>query len=100
MSVIVNLASKTEGVLKNFLTSYFEKDLKIDNDVIEWVNVYTKPLDAIDLITAVIDNSERFNIRLLISLDAGILVDVNESNLNDLVKYMVYRFYKENNNYD
>ena len=97
MSVTVNLISKQEGILKSFLNSYLERDSKLDNDVIEWVNVYNKPLDAIDMMTAVIDNSTKYSINLMLTIDAGLLIEVNENNINDLVKYMLYRFYKESN---
>lgn len=95
MSVIVNLISKQEGMLKGFLDSFLQKDSKLDDDVVEWVNIYNKPLDAIDVITAVIDNREKYNIQLLLSLDAGVLIEVDQKNVNDLIKYMLYRFYKE-----
>ena len=96
MSVIVNLKSTNEGILKNFLDSYFERDSKIDNDVIEWINSYKKPLEAIDIITAVIDNIEKYNIQLQICMDADYFVEVNQNNVNNMIKFMLYRFYKQN----
>jgi hypothetical protein len=97
MSVILNLASNDEGSLKFFLDSYFEKDSKLDNDVIEWVNVFNKPLEAIDMMTAAMDNKEKFNIILRISIDPELFVDVNHDNLDDIIKYMLFRFYKYEN---
>ena len=95
MPVIVNLSSENEGTLKNFLNSFFQKDSKLDDDVIEWINVFDEPLEAIDMITAVIDNKERFDIILHISIDPGLSVNVNQDNINDMVKFMLARFYNE-----
>jgi len=93
MSVMVNLKSTNEGILKNFL--FFEKDSKIDNDVIEWINTYKEPLQAIDMITAVIDNIEKYDIQLMICMDRDYFVDVDQNNVNNIIKFMLYRFYKQ-----
>lgn len=94
MPVIVNLLSSNEGTLKNFLDSFFEKNSKLDEDVVEWIGIYNKPLEAIDMMTAVIDNTEKYDIRLRVSMDAGLLVDVSQNNINDIIKFMFYRFYE------
>ena len=95
MSVMVNLKSTNEGILKNFLDSFFEKDSQIDNDVIEWINTYKEPLQAIDMITAVIDNIEKYDIQLMICMDRDYFVDVDQNNVNNIIKFMLYRFYKQ-----
>ncbi len=94
MPVIVNIASEQEGTLRRFLDSFFQKDSKVDNDVVEWVNIYHKPLEAIDIITAVVDNREKYDIQIYISMDAGLVVEVSQKNVDDLIKFMLYRFYK------
>lgn len=94
MSFILNLTSKDEGTLKFFLDSFFEKDSKLDNDVIEWISIFNKPLEAIDMMTAILDNRERYNIMLRISMDEGLFIDVNQDNIEDLIKYMFIRFNK------
>lgn len=95
MPVTINLSSENEGVLKSFLDSYFEKDSHLDDDVSAWINVFNKPLEAIDLITSVIDNSDTFDIQLGICMDAGILVEVNQQNVNEIIKFMLFRYYRQ-----
>lgn len=95
MSVTVNLTSDNEGILKDFLNSFYEKNSKVDDDVVEWINVFNQPLEAIDVMTAVIDNSDKYNIGLWVSMDAGLLVEVNQKNIEDVIKFMLFRFYKE-----
>lgn len=95
MPVTVNLVSNTQGTLKNFLNSYFQKDSRIDDDVIEWVNVFNKPLEAIDIITAALDNLQTFDLNLWISMDAGLMIEITEKNVNEIIKFMIFRFYKQ-----
>jgi len=64
MYVTVNLLSKKPGEIKNFLESYYQKKLDMDNDVGHWIYVYYKPLQAIDLISTVIDNSDKHKMTL------------------------------------
>jgi len=71
MYVTVNLLSKKPGEIKNFLESYYQKKLDMDNDVGHWIYVYYKPLQAIDLISTVIDNSDKHKMTLLIQVDKG-----------------------------
>lgn len=96
MSVIVNLVSNTTGTLKSFLDSFFEKDSNIDEDVVEWISIYNEPLEAIDIMTALIDNVEKYDIKLFISMDAGLYIEVTSENINDIIKFMFFRFYKDN----
>jgi len=95
MPITVNLLSENEGILKSFLDTYYEKDCKIDNDVSEWINIFNKPLEAIELISSVVDNSDSFDINLKICMDAGIFVEVTQQNVNDIIKFMLFRYYKE-----
>ena len=37
----------------------------MDSDVEQWIYVYNKPLEAIDMISTVIDNSDKHKMRLL-----------------------------------
>jgi hypothetical protein len=93
MQALVNLVSQNQGELKNFLDFFFEKDTKIDPDVSEWISTYKDPLEVIDLIAAVVDNSDTYNIDTVISLDENLFVSVSEKNLNDIIKFILFRFY-------
>lgn len=95
MPITVNLSSESEGIIKSFLDRYYEKDTKIDTDVSEWINVFNKPLEAIDLITSVVDNSDSFDIQLMVCMDIGILIEVTQENVNDIIRFMLFRYYKE-----
>ena len=96
MGISVNLWSRKEGELKRFLDNYYEKDTKLENGIEQWIYVYNKPLDSIDIISAVLDNNHLFDIKLCIQIDEGDLLPVTNLNHNDIIKCILYLYYNEN----
>jgi hypothetical protein len=99
MSIAVNLWSKRNGEIKRFLESYYEKKVTMDEDVDQWIYVYNKPLDAIDMISAVVDNNDKFQLLMCIQVDKGDLHPVTYENHNDIIKGLLVLFYSENVEY-
>lgn len=95
MSVLVNLWSRKTGEIKNFLERYYQKDIKMDEDVGQWIYIYNKPLDAIDIICTLMDNQEKFQISLCIQVDKGDVHAVTPENYNDIIKGLYILFYEE-----
>jgi hypothetical protein len=95
MSIVVSLWSKKSGELKRFIESYYEKTINMDEDVEQWMYVYNKPLDAVDIISAVIDNNDRFDINIYIQVDKGDIHPVTVENHNDIIKSIIYVYYEE-----
>ena len=46
----------------------------------------------IDLLSAVVDNNDKYNIHAWINLDEDIFLRVTNSNLNEIVKYLYERY--------
>ena len=46
----------------------------------------------IDLISAIIDNNDKYNISAWINLDEDIFIKISNSNLNDIIKYLYERY--------
>ncbi|AUS95963.1 hypothetical protein CDQ84_02600 [Clostridium thermosuccinogenes] len=95
MAITVNLCSKSNGEIKKFLESYYEKQVNMDEDVGRWMYVYNKPLDAVDIICTVMDNKDKYNITMYIELDSGDVHPVTYENHNDIVKGLFSLFYSE-----
>lgn len=95
MAVIVSLQSKTSGEIKRFLDSYYETTVQMDADVDQWVYVYNKPLDAIDIISSLMDNSDKYYISLSIQMDTGDFYHITNENHDDVVKGMFQLFYQD-----
>lgn len=99
MYVTVNLLSRKTGEIKDFLERYYQKELKMDNDIDQWIYVYNKPLQAIDMISTVIDNSDKHKMTLLIQVDRGDVHAVTYENCNDIIKALLYLYYNETGTY-
>jgi len=95
MVITVNLCSKSDGEIKRFLESYYEKQICMDSDVERWMYVYNKPLEAVDLISTVVDNSHKYDITMYIQVNAEELQPVTYENHNDIIKGLFSLFYEE-----
>lgn len=94
MDIIVNLWSNKEGEIKNFLERYYGKEVNMDSDVTRWIYVYNNPLDAVDIISAIMDNSDKYRIAVCIQAGEGDLHPVTSENHNDVIKGMFQLFYE------
>ena len=95
MSLTVNMWSWREGELKRFLESYYESEVQMINDD-DWICEYTKPVEAVDIISAVIDNNDKYQIVICIQIDGGQLFHVTSDNMNEIIKDIFLLFYNEN----
>ncbi|NJD04640.1 MAG: hypothetical protein FIA99_19045 [Ruminiclostridium sp.] len=96
MKVTVNLWSKKTGEIKRFLEKYYGKAVYMDEDVDNWIYVYNKPIDAVDIISAVIDNNDKYQILIFIQVDEGDIHPITFENHNDVIKGIFYLCYEEN----
>ena len=96
MKLSVNLWSRKTGEIKRFLENYYEKEVELREDAGEWTCVYRKPLEAVDLISAVIDNNDKYQIIICIQMDNGQLHLITADNHNEVVKDIFKLFYNEN----
>lgn len=95
MSLTVNLWSRKEGELKRFLESYYEGEVQmIDDD--GWIYEYTSPVEAVDIISAVVDNNDKYRIAVCIQIDGGQLFHLTPENMNDTIRDIFLLFYNEN----
>jgi len=67
----------------------------MDSDVDQWMYVYNKPLEAVDIISTVVDNSHKYDITMYIQVDAEDLQPVTYENHNDIIKGLFSLFYEE-----
>ena len=94
MEITLNLLSEKENAISNFLTKYYEKDLMADKDTAEWSYILPNPLDAINIISAVMDNSLEDILTVWISFDPNVFLKVKKDNYNEIIKYILERFSK------
>lgn len=93
MAITVNLWSRKNGEIKRFLEKYYEKEVVMDEDVDQWIYVYRKPVEAVDIISAVIDNNDKYQLMVCIEMDEGSIHPITVENHNDIIKGIFHLFY-------
>ncbi len=96
MSITVNLWSRKSGEIKRFLECYYEKALDMDSELKAWECEYDKPLESVDIISAVMDNTDIFQINVLIQVNKGQYHIITNDNHNEVIKDIFKLFYNEN----
>jgi len=91
MIATINLYSNKKGELNRFLSSFYNTDLEIENNL-NWENKYKNPIELADLIGTFVDNNDDFYITMWICLDKDLFIRVTEKNANDIIKYLYERF--------
>ena len=95
MSLLVNLCSTNTAELKNFLSSFYKRDVDIAEGAGLWFQEYSDPLESADLISAVMDNSDKYHIVMYLQPGHGKLTKITEENYNDIIKGLYIRYYCE-----
>lgn len=91
MSVELRMHSQKKGELNSFLSKFYNTPLEIENSL-KWKKNYENPLDLCDIIGAFIDNIDEFDIKMWISLDKNIFIDITEQTANLIIKYLFERY--------
>lgn len=91
MYTIVNLYSDKDGEILKFLKYFYNKDIKIDNDL-KWEAKYENSIEIADIIGAFIDNNDKYKINMWVSLDKGTFINVTENNADSLIRYLYERY--------
>ncbi len=91
MFATVNLYSTKKGELNDFLSRFYNTDLEIYNNL-NWEKKYTNPIELDEIIGVYIDNSNLYNLKMLICIDKNLFITITEDNANDIIKYLYERF--------
>ena len=91
MLVTVKLKSNKKGEIDKFLKHFYNTNLNIPMEYV-WQKDYKNPIELSDIIGAYIDNIDSYNLTMWISLDQNVYILINDSNANDLIKYLFERY--------
>ncbi len=89
--VTLNIFSDKKGEINKFLSKFYNTSLGLDNNL-SWKKEYDNPIELADIIGTYIDNSEDFNLNLLISLDKDVYINITENNADKLIRYLFERY--------
>ena len=87
----INLYSTKEGEIKKFLTSFYNKNVELENNLKYKIH-FGNPIEMTDMIGTFIENNEKYQINMWISFDKHVYINVTEYNVDKLIRYIYERF--------
>ena len=69
-NAIINLYSNKKNEINNFLTHFFNSKINTNSETIKWQKNYENPIELADLIGIYIENNDKYELAMWISIDA------------------------------
>lgn len=91
INTVLKLLSSKKGEINKFLSKFYNTNLHIENDL-KFKKEYTNPIELSEIIGVFIDNSDDYEIKMWISLDKNIFINVTNENANLIIKYLFERY--------
>lgn len=91
MKPSINLFSEKSGEIQSFLEAYYSKKIDLKEDLV-YKEEFETPIEMINIISCFIDNNNKFQINLWISIDNDVYICVTDDNLNSLIQYFYERY--------
>lgn len=91
MVSVVDLYSEKNNEINKFLSIFYNCNLDLYN-TLKWEKEFDNPVEMAEIIGAFIDNKDKYNINMWISLDKGLFINVTEHNVDAIIKYLYERF--------
>lgn len=89
-NVTVTLLAKKPSELGRFLNTYFQKDIIYQEGAFGWSCFYNTPAETIGIISTLIDNSEKYNIEVILNLNKVGMIKVTEKNIESIIKLFLF----------
>ena len=91
MYSIVRLYTLEKNEINRFLNKFFNQNNEYSN-LLEWEKKYQNPIEMVDIIGTFIDNNDKYSIKMWISLDKGLFINITDYNADKVIKYIYERF--------
>ena len=59
---------------------------------LEWEKVFENPIEIVDIIGALVENSDIYKISMWICIDKGCFIHVSDDNADEIIRYLYERF--------
>lgn len=92
MNSVVSLYSNKHGEIKKFLNKMYDTYNNLDNVDLEWKKDFLNPIEITDIIGVFIENNDKFDINMWVSLDKGIFVNITDFNADKIIRYLYERY--------
>jgi hypothetical protein len=93
MAITISLWSGQEGEICRFLHSFYQKDMASEEFSRRWVGNFCSPLESVDIISALMDNRDKYNVTMYIHMDNGFLHKVTDYNYDDIIRDLFGMYY-------
>ena len=88
----VSLYTDKEGELQKFLSKFYNSNFsELKNNLI-WVKEYQNPIELAEIIGIFADNYDDFFLKMLITIDKDVFINITSKNANNVIKYLFERF--------
>ena len=87
----VSLYSTKNGEINKFLTSFYNKEIKLPNEL-KYIVEFDNPVEMTGLIGAYIENNDKYKINMWVSFDKGVYINITEHNADKIIRYIYERF--------
>lgn len=91
MKSSISLYSIKEGEIENFLTSFYNEKISLDNNL-KYSIFFENPVEMTDIIGTFIENNDNYKINMWISFDKYVYINVTEHNADKIIRYIYERF--------
>ncbi len=86
----LNLFAENKDILNEFLSKFYNSNFELKE--MKFEKSFGNPIDMIDLISAIIDNNDKYKIGIWISIDKNIFINITELNLDKIIRYLLERY--------
>lgn len=91
MATVIKIHSKKKGEINKFLSKFYNTNLEIEKNL-RWEKEYKNPIEMAELIGTFADNIDKFDIKMWVSLDKDIFINISDKNANNIIKYLFERY--------
>ena len=78
--------------MKTRMDKYEENTFSVTKDNLKWEKEYQNPIEIGDIIGVFIENNDKYNINMWISLDEGIFINITDDNADQIIRYLFERY--------
>lgn len=83
---------KQDSYSNNNFNKSKNKLTNVNKRTLEWEINFRNPLEIADIIGALIENNDKFNINMWVSIDEGLFINVTDYNADEIIRYLYERF--------
>lgn len=91
MGAIIDIYSEKPNEIKNFIDKFYESNVTLQNDL-KYEISFENPVQTSDIISAFIDNNDKFDIHMWLCLDKGVFINITEHNADKIIRYLFERY--------